>query len=65
MGELHISDGDVEKCKDQCNKSDRCKLFNYSKSRKTCWFKDVTHDQGIGEWQSDDDFDVYEKGELI
>merc|ERR1711963_694137 len=55
--------GNVEACKEQCDNDDRCKLFNYNRKNKRCWFKAATHDneQGVGEWSQNDHFDAYEK----
>ena len=64
IGDLRVPDGNVEACKEQCDNDDRCKLFNYNRKNKRCWFKAATHDQGVGEWSQNDDFDAYEKGSL-
>ena len=63
-GPLDVPEGGVRKCQEHCDNDASCKLFNYSKTKKRCWFKTVTRDQGFGEWQYKDDFDAYEKGEL-
>jgi len=67
IGDLRVPDGNVEACKEQCDQDDRCKLFNYSRKSKRCWFKAATHDneQGVGEWSQHDHFDAYEKGEAV
>jgi len=61
IGDLRVPDGNVEACKNHCDEDDRCKLFNYSRKSKRCWFKAATHNQGVGKWSPHDDFDAYEK----
>jgi len=62
IGDLRVPDGNVEACKNHCDEDDRCKLFNYSRKSKRCWFKAATHNQGVGKLSPHDDFDAYEKG---
>lgn len=62
LGSLRVADGDVTACMRHCDLDPACRMFNYMRDDRDCWFKGARYQDHPERWYESSK-EAYQKSE--